>query len=243
MDITDPMMVEVALQEVRPWAVVNATGYARVNDAEHEVEACRLANVEGPTVLATACARYGVPLLTYSSDLVFNGAQDNRPYLESDVVSPLNSLGRSKVEMEERVLKVLPTALVVRTGAFFGLWDERNFVATALRALREKGSFVTIDDAVISAAYLPDLVHVSLDLLIDGENGLWHLANRGSLSWAELARRAAAMHGLDPSGVEGLPLSDFGWHASLPRFCAIDSERAWLMPSLDNALERFRAEV
>ena len=30
---------------------------------------------------------------------------------------------------------------------------------------------------MVSPTYVPDLVHASLDLLIDGEHGLWHLAN------------------------------------------------------------------
>jgi hypothetical protein len=32
-------------------------------------------------------------------------------------------------------------------------------------------------------------VNTSLDLLIDGERGVWHLANAGAVTWAELLRR------------------------------------------------------
>ena len=88
-------------------------------------------------VLAQVCARHAIQLLTFSSDLVFDGKQQS-PYLESDPVGPLNSYGRSKAEAERRVLDLFPEALVVRTSAFFGPWDMHNFVTLALKALMEK---------------------------------------------------------------------------------------------------------
>lgn len=242
MDITDRMAVEVALQETRPWAVINATGYARVDDAERKNDVCRASNVEGPALLAKACAHYGISLLSFSSALVFDGAQDERPYVESDTVAPLNAYGRSKAEMEMRVFKTLPAALVVRTGPLFGQSDDSNFVTSALRALEQGQTFAAADDALVSPTYLPDLVHTALDLLIDGESGLWHLANRGAMTWADLARQAANLHGLDASRVEGRPQESLGWKAPRPRFSAIESERAWLMPPLEDALARYKAE-
>jgi dTDP-4-dehydrorhamnose reductase len=41
----------------------------------------------------------------------------------------------------------------------------------------------------VSPTYIVDLVNVSLDLLIDGEEGIWHLANAGEISWKALAQR------------------------------------------------------
>ena len=34
---------------------------------------------------------------------------------------------------------------------------------------------------------MPDLVHASLDLMLDDEKGIWHLTNQGAVSWHELA--------------------------------------------------------
>ena len=87
----------------RPWAIVNAAGYVRVDEAERERVACRRANAVGPAVLAAVCRKAGIQLVTFSSDLVFDG-QRQRPYVESDPVGPLNIYGRSKVEAERRVL-------------------------------------------------------------------------------------------------------------------------------------------
>src|SRR5206468_12353573 len=99
MDIATPEAVETGLDALQPWAVVNAAGYVRVDDAERERERCFRENVEGPAVLAAACARRGIPLVTFSSDLVFDGRKQD-PYVESDPVAPLNVYGSSKAKAE-----------------------------------------------------------------------------------------------------------------------------------------------
>lgn len=73
MDITDSVSVDTALTQLNPWAVVNAAGYVRVDDAERDVDTCLRVNAQGPAILAASCARQGIPLLTFSSDLVFDG--------------------------------------------------------------------------------------------------------------------------------------------------------------------------
>ncbi|HEX8143489.1 MAG TPA: family 1 glycosylhydrolase [Pyrinomonadaceae bacterium] len=241
MDIADPASVERALAAYEPWAVVNAAGYVRVDEAERARDICHRENVEGPATLASACAATGVSLLTFSSDLVFDGA-GQRPYTERDATAPLNVYGRSKALAERRVLEAHGSALVVRTSAFFGPWDEYNFVTVALRTLASGNAFVAASDATVSPTYVPDLVHASLDLLIDGETGLWHLANAGATTWAHLAERVADLAGLDASLVEARPTRSLGLAAARPVYTVLTSERGLLLPSLEDAVSRYFKE-
>jgi dTDP-4-dehydrorhamnose reductase len=241
-DIAEKESVRIALSSINPWAVINAAGYVRVDDAERDVARCLRENVEGPTWLAAECAARGIRLLTFSSDMVFDGAQ-KVPYVESDRIAPLNIYGESKAQAEKRVLQSLASALVIRTSAFFGPWDEYNFVTLALRALNEGRTFAAADDAVISPTYVPDLVNASLDLLIDDEQGIWHLANVGAITWADLARVAASVAGISSAGIKGRPTAALGFAAQRPRYSVLGSARGWLMPSLENALSRYCHEV
>lgn len=242
MDVADPESVDAALTRWRPWAVINTAGYVRVDDAEEDDARCWRENVIGPGVLARACARHGVRVVGFSSDLVFDG-QIDRPYVESDEPNPLNAYGRSKLEAERAMLGAAPDALVVRTAAFFGPWDRHNFVTCSLQALRRGEAVIAAEDQEVSPTYVPDLVNATLDLLIDGERGVWHLANRGAVSWAELARMAAEATGLDPALVQGRPGSTLGQRAPRPRSAALASERAQLLPSLSDALARYGVAV
>ncbi|HEY0063980.1 MAG TPA: family 1 glycosylhydrolase [Telluria sp.] len=241
MDIADSSSVESAIARYRPWAVINASGYVRVDDAESDAERCQRENVEGPTVLAQACARHGIHFTTFSSDLVFDGEQA-RPYVESDPTSPLNIYGASKALAEHNVLQAHPGALVVRTSAFFGPWDEHNFVTHALDALATRAPFNAIADMTVSPTYVPDLVHCCLDLIIDRERGIWHLTNGSAVTWSEFAKQAAQLAGLDTGSLEARPSDECGLTAKRPRYSVLGSARGALLPSLENALIRYLAE-
>ncbi|WP_437281975.1 sugar nucleotide-binding protein [Sorangium sp. So ce375] len=241
MDIADPASVERTLDRLAPWAVINAAGFVGVDEAEREPHRCERENALGPAVLAIACRRRDARLVTFSADLVFDGAQRS-PYVETDPARPLNVYGRSKATAEWNVLAILPEALVVRTAAFFGPWDEASFVAAALRALGEGRSFHAADDVIVSPTYVPDLVHTTLDLLIDGERGIWHLANRDATSWAELASRSAALARVSATRLVRCPSRALGLAAPRPRYSALGSGRGLLLPSLDDALARYVAE-
>jgi dTDP-4-dehydrorhamnose reductase len=213
-----------------------------VDRAEQEPERCFRDNVEGPALLAAACARRDIGLLTFSSDLVFDG-RVRRPYIEKDSALPLNVYGRSKAEAECRVLDIFPEALVVRTSAFFGPWDTHNFVIYALRTLAAGQPFRAAEDATISPTYVPDLVHACLDLLIDQEWGLWHLSSGEAISWAGLAQRAAERAALDPGGVEACALDALQLPAPRPLYSVLGSERGSFLPPLENALGRYFAQA
>jgi dTDP-4-dehydrorhamnose reductase len=242
LDIGDKQAVAAALKQFRPWAVVNAAGYVRVDDAECEPDHCYAVNSEAPAVLAEVCAEQEIQLLTFSSDLVFDGHQTT-PYVESDPVAPLNVYGRSKAAAEQRVLELYPAALVIRTSAFFGPWDQYNFVSNALQTVAQNQPFVAASDATISPTYVPDLIQTCLDLLIDRESGIWHLANQGTTTWAELAQTVAYLAGYDPRCVESRPTQALKLAAARPSYSVLGSERALLLPSLANALERYLVEV
>jgi hypothetical protein len=42
----------------QPWAIINASGYERVDEAERDIERCFRENVQGPALLASACAQH-----------------------------------------------------------------------------------------------------------------------------------------------------------------------------------------
>ena len=232
LDICDERSIRAALARHRPWAVINAAGYVRVADAERERDACFAWNTHGPSLLAGACAERAIPLVTFSSDLVFDGKR-RRAYVESDPVNPRGVYGESKAEAERLVLAAHPQALVIRTAAFFGEWDQFNFAHHVLGALDRGEPLRAAAAERISPTYVPDLCHATLDLLIDEESGIWHLANQGSLSWLEFARAVAEGTGHDPMLIEAEP--------GAPRSTALASVRGRIMRPFPEALAAYLA--
>ena len=242
LSLDDPDTIARVLDEVRPWGVINAVGFVRVEDAEAAQEACRAANTEGCVRLARACAERDLPIAGFSSDLVFDGALA-RPYVESDTPNPLNAYGASKLDAERQVLGLGARALMVRTAAFFSPFDPHNFAAEVVRTLAQGRELGAAEDTIVSPTYLPDLVEAVLDLFIDGETGLRHLANDGAVSWAEFARRIAMATELDPDLVRAVPAHTVGHAALRPAYSVLGTERGLLMPSLDQAIARYASVI
>ncbi len=239
MDIGSIASIRAAFDRWSPWAVINTAGYVRVDDAEHDARQWA-ENALGPVHLAQVCAEREAKLVTFSSDLVFDGRRVSaQPYVESDRVAPLNAYGRAKRHAEEGVLAAAARALVVRTAAFFGPWDVHNFAHHVLDSLREGRRVVAAGDQVISPTYVPHLVDHTLDLLVDDECGVWHLTNRGAVSWADFARRLADAADLPVRLVHAVPGASLGLRAPRPAYAALGSERGWIMPSLEVAIDQY----
>lgn len=238
LNITDAAPLETILKDLNPWAIINAAGYIHLDEAERQPQRCWQANVTGPAVLAQACAQRGLPLLTFSSDQVFDGAQ-RQPYLESDRVSPLNVYGRSKVEMEAQALQILPRALIIRSGVFFGPWSAQDFLTNALRTLAAGYHLPLAEDATVGPIYVPDLVGASLDLLLDNENGIWHLGHGAAITWVDWVQQAAQRAGIDAGRIEPRPTWALGLTAPRPLYNVLGSERGQLLPLLEDALNHY----
>ncbi|AEI52222.1 family 1 glycosylhydrolase [Runella slithyformis] len=241
LDICDMQSIEAVFKSYRPWAVVNAAGYARIDSAELEPQKCFNDNVTGVKNLTQACKMWGVKLLTFSSSMVFDGMKTS-PYLESDLVSPLNTYGRSKVEAEKAVLEADCRALVIRTSLIFSPWDHLNFVGQIVTSLNRDEPLVCPKNVFISPTYLPDLVHTALDLLIDDEIGIWHLTNQGEVNWAEFASDIARRTGNDTTLINRLSPERMAWKAPRPYYSVLGSEKGIFLPPLTHALDRYFME-
>jgi dTDP-4-dehydrorhamnose reductase len=139
------------------------------------------------------------------------------------------------VEVERQLRDRHPGALLVRTGPLFGAHGEHDLISILLHAL-ELGKLVRLPaDEWVSPTYVPELAHVALDLLLDGETGIWHLANPGARSWLDVAREAAGRASDDRAElIDELPIDEGA--PSRPRCRALTSERGWLLAELDDAL-------
>ena len=225
------------LEALRPWAVIDGAGFVQTWETPETADECMAGDEYDPELLGQACHQVGIPLVAFSSDRVFDGKL-GRPYVETDSPTPDCIHGHSKAECERRVLSRKDAALLVRTSAFFGPWDRFNFLVGTIEKLMRGEDVIASDRAIVSPTYVPDLVHATLDLLLDGERGIWHLANQGAISWHTLAREAAAAARLGGDAVRLVRDVEDG----APMDTSLSSGRGMLLRSLDQALGAFLAQ-
>jgi len=236
--LEDQAGARAAIHRLQPSAVINAAGLVAIDRAEAEPAHCLSSNADGPENLARLCIDYDIPLVTFSSDQVFDGCKGSS-YVEGDALNPLNAYGHSKAEADRRVMALGGRTLVVRTAAFFSPYDSYNFAVGALHCINSGRELHAARDQYISPTYVPDLVDAVLDLLIDEETGVWHLANQGRVSWASFAKLLAARANMDGRYVVPVPGAELNGQARRPADVTLTSTRSSMLASLDSAIDRF----
>ena len=213
MDLTRAEQVEAVLADYRPDAVLHCAAYTAVDRAEEEPERCMAVNGDGTRHLARGCAALGAKLLYVSTDYVFPG-DGTAPYEVTDPTGPLNVYGRSKLAGEEWVRQLVARYFIVRTSWLMGRGN--NFVKTMLRLAESHRELRVVDDQIGSPTFAADLAPLLVDMLLSDRYGVYHAANEGFCSWAELAEETFRLAGQDVT-VRHVTTEAYGARALRPK--------------------------
>ena len=107
------------------------------------------------------------------------------------------------------------------------------------KAIRRGETWRAASDIIVSPTYVPDLVNAALDLLQDGEFGIWHLSNQGPVSGYDFAQSAVVACGEGTDLIEPATASDLAWPAVRPAYSALASVRGRVMRPTAEALAAF----
>lgn len=231
-DVTSPPPDYVG----RPDLVLHTAAWTDVDGAEADPQGAAAVNVGG----TANAAALGAPLVTFSTDYVFDGLKRS-PYLESDGVSPLSAYGRTKLHGEAAAG---PDAWVVRTSWLFGPTGH-NFVRTMLRLGSERDEVSVVDDQRGCPTFVGHLAAAVRELAdLDLGRGLWHVAADGDCTWADLAEAIFEEAGLSCS-VRRIRTDELTRPAPRPAYSVLRSERpgAPLLPHWRDGLRACLAEM
>lgn len=224
-ECTDPESVRLALEAVHPDVVVNCVGYVRVDDCEGRPEEAFRVNACGSLYVAQACARLNATCVYISTDYVFDGDK-GEPYTEGDPTCPINVYGVSKLAGEQLVRQTCARWMIVRLASLFGGAGARskggNFVDTVLEKARKGAKLNIVGDIRMTPVYAHDAARALEQLIGQRALGVFHIANRGSCTWYDFARRALELAGLSAQ-IQRVSSSDYPMKARRPRDSSLAS--------------------
>lgn len=248
--LSDRSMIDIASEEsvhrsfarINPWGVINAAGFTKIDEAEKAAYTCFRENTTGPVILAEACRSMNIKLVTFSSDQVFDGRK-KRPYTENDLTGPVNLYGLSKSMAEAKILKINPSSLIVRSGSIFNPWHRSDTLGRIIRSgMSSARHFYLASDIIISPAYVPDLVHVVLDMMIDNESGIRHVSNQQEISYYDFVKLSLRLAGLNDFIISPAPSSGLNYPARRPMYSVLESSSGIVLPSFESALTSYLYE-
>lgn len=179
-------------------AIIHTAAISDIGACQADPEASYRANVQLPLWLANAAA--GRKLICFSSDQVYSGSREAGPYSE-EMTAPGNVYACHKLEMEQRVLEILPEAVMLRAEWMYDLRAPKpNYLLNVLRA---EGTVAFSSRQYRGVTYLGEVAE-NMDRVLALPGGAYNFGSETTLSMQELTKRLAALLG-KPLAVEDAP--------------------------------------
>jgi len=183
--------VEAALSTHAPDFVVNTAAMHHVEKCEADPIAAFSVNAVGARNVAVWANRAGAKVAYVSTDYVFDGEKSS-PYVETDVASPLNAYGITKLGGEHFTAAAAERYFVLRVSAIYGLRPCRakgglNFVELMLKLSRERDGLRVVDNEFVTPTPTVQIAEQLVALSKSEAYGLFHATPEGSCSWYEFA--------------------------------------------------------
>lgn len=194
-DVCDFTRAEKYITAFHPDVIIHCAAYTAVDKAEDEKELCRAVNAVGTENIAKICKKINAKMLYISTDYVFDGTKKGF-YEVDDTPNPINVYGKTKLEGEQAVQKILDRYFIVRISWVFGEHGN-NFVKTMLRLGKERKEISIVSDQIGSPTYTLDLAQLLVDMVQTDKYGIYHVTNEGECSWAEFAEEIFKAAGMD----------------------------------------------
>lgn len=179
LDVTSESQIEDSIDSIKPDQILYAAGYTNVDLAEKEKEKCFLLNTEAPKILAKIASQLNIPFHYLSTDYVFDGKKENRPYTEEDEPRPLDAVyAQSKRQGEVVTLdsssKNSVLRLIMPFSAFYG--QKMDIARLILSQLKRGEKIRGVVDQKVNPIFVDDLVMAIAKILEKKATGIYHLA-------------------------------------------------------------------
>jgi dTDP-4-dehydrorhamnose reductase len=192
----EPSFAEELIDMMHPSIIVICSAFTWVDGAEDAKDRVHAVNVAGPAAVAMAAKRIGAKLVVFGTDYIWDGKSG--PYNEDDPPNPVNVYGKSKVDMEQRLLGIDAASLILRTTVVYGPERQgKNFIYQLCKKLGSSQSMDVITDQISTPTYNRDLAVLTRMLVDAGACGVFNACGEEVLDRHSFATIAAKELGMD----------------------------------------------
>lgn len=169
------------ISQTEPDVVIHTAAAVNVDECEENPQWAYKLNEEVTKNLADICNELKIKLLYISSDAVFDG-ENEKLYVETDEVNPLNVYAKTKLGGEKYVLNY-DRNLVFRTNIYGqNIQDKKSFGEWIVSALEEGKTLNMFEDIDFSPILVSDLAEIIYKALEADLCGLYHVCATGCIS-------------------------------------------------------------
>ena len=206
--------------------IFHAAAYTNVELAEEQEDQATFINATSLITLSQCIDPKKTWLIYFSTDYVFDGSKA-APYSESDVPTPLNAYGRSKLAAEGIVQRLFPIHTIFRVSWLYGSRG-KNFLLTMLSLATTRKDLQIVNDQLGSPMFVDDLandIYEAMAQALSGQcnlNGIFHYSPAGVCSWYDFAQQIFQF-AIIPINLSPVSSDAFPQKAKRPSYSKLDS--------------------
>ena len=245
LDITSQEKVLQFITAKKPEIVINAAAYTAVDNCESNFIDAYAVNALGPKNLAIACNKNNIPLIHISTDYVFDGNKKT-PLIEEDKLEPKTVYGKTKLEGEKFIQEYTKKYFILRTAWLYGIHG-KNFVMTMLNLAKKNNEIKVVHDQIGSPTYSKDLSKAISELLKSDRYGIYHVTNKGEVSWYDFAKKIFELSNIEIN-VKPCTTEEFPRPAPRPHYSVLNNQK-WInngftpLRNYDEALNEYLLSI
>ena len=187
MDITNKDKVYQVLKDLNFDFFLHLAAYTNVNQAQIEKDICFKINVEGTKNVFEVTSFKNKKFIYISTDFVFDGKKENKPFFENSKPNPVGFYGLTKYE-GEKIVK--DQGMIVRISyPYRNFFPKKfDFVHKLKNTLKEKKELKMIKNALMTPTLVDDIAFGLKYLIKNYTNDTFHLVGQTAHSPYEAAK-------------------------------------------------------
>ena len=247
-NVLDTEILRNKIINLNPSIIINTVAYNNVDAAEiqeAEKEKAIQLNVTLVKNLTDIAYEIQAKLIHFSTNYIFSGKKDE--YIESDIGSPVNFYGLSKLNGEKYILSKIEEGLdatVIRISNLFGprgtsASSKPGFFDIMLELSKKNEYLTVINDEFNCFTYTIDVAKKLSELITnDNFSGIFHFVNNESMSWYEAVQKFFELLGqnIDIRPIKG---EAFKRSAKRPYKAALKSTKTSPLRSFEEAMTEY----
>ena len=210
LDVTNVASIKDTFWDIKPDVWVQGASYHVVEEINKNPQLAADINVASLHTISNWCNEYDTTLINFSTNYVFDGREMPlegfralEHYNENDTPNPVNLYGILKYAGERVIATTCEKYYNIRVSGLFSKQgsrakDGKCFPSIILNELDEQDRVDVVADQVVNLTYTPTAAKW-IEKMIRKENkdvyGLYHLVNRGDVTWFECAQEIGALLG------------------------------------------------
>lgn len=234
-DITSERGVKEFIRSHTPTWVVHCAALTSPDDCAKSPDAARLINTEGTRNIVNYANDAGIPVISISTDLVFDGTKGTR-YTENDQPNPLSLYGETKLLAEDFAVSGLPSNAVMRIALSYGRCipgARGGYLDRLLDAFGRRETQKLYTDQFRTPLFAGDFCTAIYKLItatsaapVQRSSTLYHIGGKERISRFEFAMRVAQLYTIDRNLLEPSTMDAAGVTVKRGADCSLAHDRA-----------------